>query len=711
MKLNKKLSIFLVFSLFMGLFASLSGVSAYSEETTNVGFEGLDNNQQTFVKVGTHNIYVFDNTLIDYNDDAELIATLTLPYPSNSSTTHTSKTVYNESYRTSVIYFNITHILVLRQVQICNKPSSTGYTYGVWETAFVNINTLGYTVITSHFKVLDSASYAYNYWQPEIGTQVIIKNINETGTFYYAWTSFKIRYSSSTYFYYSCINYIGKNLISGWTNGGTWLFQQSTESNYLKSNNLAIDSSGIVPSNYAFVLTSNSFVSGNRANIYMLQFSAPFTVSFIGVTSLDNTYTGNYDYHRPNIVQLIGVGAYNGLISVNIAYGLANPSSGLGFTTILFNSSYVTNSYLLIGGMSTGSDIIRPFTVAYNTGFGNSSARYTVAWFDDIFPTWALSGWSATLTGIENNAPVWETYEFGFLYTPQEPQSYPYYLTSTDWSGLLPIGSNVGVFIDDTNNLIKANYCFAVNAVLTFYGYLNGDIFINAGIAQAPIEITLKQGTTYTFTGKIFIDSIMSGNGTYSIMSTEFISNSAVFTSYDLVNKQDNAFTGGIFSFTIAPVTSTVTVYRVISVNFTLSDSTQSTNYIYNFGFYASGGSGNNNGGGGIPYPSITPLIGGGDLNGVSGIDISGGITIGDFSITYNFIVVLLIYGIICSLLTLKFAFTGLIAGFNISTIICLIIGILGYLTYPAIGLMALADIALILTGSGLLNKTKNTVE
>jgi hypothetical protein len=75
---------------------------------------------------------------------------------------------------------------------------------------------------------------------------------------------------------------------------------------------------------------------------------------------------------------------------------------------------------------------------------------------------------------------------------------------------------------------------------------------------------------------------------------------------------------------------------------------------------------------------------------------------------TWQNIVVLIIYIAITAICTYLFAFTGLIAGLDISTVICFITGLLGNLMYPVLGLVIIVNIALIILGSGLLNRRKN---
>ena len=115
-----------------------------------------------------------------------------------------------------------------------------------------------------------------------------------------------------------------------------------------------------------------------------------------------------------------------------------------------------------------------------------------------------------------------------------------------------------------------------------------------------------------------------------------------------------------------------------------------------------SGGSNGNNGGGswngsngGSPVPTAINYNGSGGVNTVVPIltSIFGNVVID---------IIFVIYGVICSLLTWKFAMTGLIAGIGISTFLCTMAGIL---PIWAVGLCVILDITLIVLGSGLLNK------
>jgi hypothetical protein len=229
-----------------------------------------------------------------------------------------------------------------------------------------------------------------------------------------------------------------------------------------------------------------------------------------------------------------------------------------------------------------------------------------------------------------------------------------------------------------------------------FLGLLSGDIFNNQHLAYSPIEITLKQGTSYTYTGFIYRNYILSGNGNFTVLTTDLSTSTDIFNTYIFTNKFNGSIVNGEFSFNLQPITSLRTVYKFIQVNFTLSDGIYES-YYYNLGYYALGGGDEN---GLIPYPTDS------GSGGVGGATDTIGFMV-DFLSNWRYIAILIIYGVCCGLLTWKLAFTGLIAGLDIATVVCFVTGLLGGLMYPVLGLVIVANIALIITGSGLLNRTK----
>ena len=234
-----------------------------------------------------------------------------------------------------------------------------------------------------------------------------------------------------------------------------------------------------------------------------------------------------------------------------------------------------------------------------------------------------------------------------------------------------------------------------------YNGILNGGIFVNANLAVAPTEITLQQNTPYTYTAMIYNSQQLSSNGSYSIGLSVLSTNPNIFSNYGNISQQTYNYTFGTFSFIIPQISNINTVYDVLKVNITsiLNGKTITYQAVYNLGFYQIGGSGDT----GVPYP--TPNNGGGDNNG--GGSGTGAIIPILSSIFGNVVtdIVFVIFGIVCGLLTWKFALTGLVAGIGISTFLCAMAGLL---PIWAVGLCIVLDVTIIILGSGLLNKTGN---
>jgi hypothetical protein len=696
----KVFSLLFILSVVLSLFFILP-VDAYSSETTDIESYGLDNNQQTYVKIGIYNIYAFDNKLVFYDDNAVLKKTYDIP--ALTYETNASKTV--------IYYLNSSCIILAHISGSANNDAQHNfffnYAYGV-----LNVDTLSYTSIST-------GSATTGYWSSTIygvsglygSSLALIKNTNSSGSFYYVIASITGTYLSNQYgiqtFDYTQFAYLGKMFIQSWT--ASFSVKKAEFDDIFHASNIVIDASYNVPVNSAFIVTSNNFQDSSRATVFSLSFTAPETYNYIGVTGVDNSWTSFLTTNSAlssGMVYLFGVGFYNSKIYINSAFS-SSTGTGITFSTLYFNTSYV-DSVQVDTGLLSASLIVRPFTgVTPLTSIGgNISGLYTVGYFSLIFGStgtytggYALTGLSFDLTDLETGTPSWSLHELGFLFTPQQTQVNPY--DTWQIGGFQQIGSDIGCFVDMVRyNACKANIMYNLAPEFEFNGMLTGDIFNNAVIAQAPTQITLKQGTSYVYTGNIYISNILSGDGNFSVLTSALSTSSTVFNTYQLTNKVDGTVTNGVFSFNLQPVTALNTVYRVIKVNFTLSNGI-GENYIYNLGFYGLGDSGD---GGLVPYPTNSGsggVGGGGDsINFITG-----------FLTNWQYMAILITYGVCCGLLTWKFAFTGLIAGLDIATIITFVTGLLGGLMYPVLGLVIVANIALIITGSGLLNKRSNGTE
>jgi hypothetical protein len=235
---------------------------------------------------------------------------------------------------------------------------------------------------------------------------------------------------------------------------------------------------------------------------------------------------------------------------------------------------------------------------------------------------------------------------------------------------------------------------------IVFRGSITGDIFNDAVIATAPLQIALKQGITYTFTGKVYLNDVLEGTGNYSLGLSTVSSSSTIF-NYMPTSYTTYAFNNGTFTFQIYPKYGLNALYQLFLINITVQDSlnvTYITSNLYDLGFY---GLGDESDTGQIPYPE--PTDNGGYNNSPTSTVIDTLISI--FGNVENDMV-FIIFGVICGLATWKFAMTGLIAGIGISTLFCILAGLL---PIWGIGLCVVLDITLIILGSGLLNKKQES--
>jgi hypothetical protein len=749
----KVFSLLFILSVVLSLFLVILPVGAYSTESTGLASYSFDNSQQTYAYVGGFNIFAFDNKLVFYDNNAVLIKEYNLPsligalYSVNCS-------------RTVIMSIGDNINLLIANIQPCYSYGTVYTTPRIeWSYGLLNVNTLSFTSVSTSELNLGQTNNYVNYFS--IGTGLILlKNINSTGSFFYYEFSYtgNLTYNGAGVPNAQISGYqfgsIGKLIGSTWTNV-YYVKQSSTASTILYNNAIVVSSNEGMPADTAFIICSNNYQSSARANIYKVDFIAG-TVGYIGVTSLDNTYVGSYvnNGYYSGFVYLLGVGTYENKVCVNFA-GNTYTGDLLIVGTLIFNTTYVSQSVSTLG-VNSPSFVNRIFSAGMPNGgsSGNISGIYTVAYFDDIlthttdgyvwkdaggrwildqygyyyatetghiyydlfgykwvnasgsFPltniyvssgiitSYPLTGWALTLSGIETATPIWATYQFPFLFTPQLPQSFPF-STSWSWAGFQPLGASIGLFVDSVRyNKCSANVMYAISSPVVLISKFYGDIFNGATIAFAPTEVKLLQGVTYTYTGNIYINTFLTGNGNYSVGITSLSTDSTTAFNSIPTSYISGTITNGVFSFTISPRVASSTVYQKLNINFTLTDGTiYSANY--NFGFYQLGSTT-------YPLPSYDGGIGGGG-NSVSFIT--------GFLTNWQYMAILITYGVCCGLLTWKFAFTGLIAGLDIATVITFATGLLGGLMYPVLGLVIVANVALIITGSGLLNKRSNGTE
>lgn len=182
-------------------------------------------------------------------------------------------------------------------------------------------------------------------------------------------------------------------------------------------------------------------------------------------------------------------------------------------------------------------------------------------------------------------------------------------------------------------------------------------------------------------------DSPLGITGRYTVLTTPNSMDNSVAWTGSYTNISTGVVKNGEFSFTVFIPQTYFDVHKGIKIIFESQIDPTVLYQIYSFEFKKESVTPTDNGGldgGGIDtvIPILTSIFGN------IGIDI-----------------VFIVFGVICGLLTWKFALTGLIAGIGISTFLCTLAGLL---SIWAVGLCIVLDITLIVLGSGLLNKHGN---
>ena len=725
-------------------------VKAYSAETTGLSTYGFDNSQQTYCYVNGFNIFAFDNKLVFYDNNSVLIKTYDIPafglisgyfHDNNLTVTRIISIGDNTNILIAVItvgegggsgdytviqwHYGLLNVNTLGYTSISDTYVTYSDTGSYENYGFGSVGLSSVLIKNSN----STGSFFYIWYSYDYKVSGNYPHENKGNVF----------------------AYLGKINTSFVWSSGYAVKLSSTTNIWIYSNALFLGYDYGVPVNTAYVVCSNNFQGGLRAYIYAFDFSsATITLTYVGLTTLDYTYCGSYvdgSALYSGFVYLLGCGIYDNTICVNVAFNTAL-GQDMSVGTIMFNSSYIGQSIVNMG-LSSNSYVIRPFTVGLPNNQGNISGVYSIGYFDDIFGhtanglmwvdangryivdfngyyyatetghiswdilghywtnatgtftlhyitvndvytgSWDLTGWSLTCIGLSEGAPnpVWTTYQFGFQFTPQQPQSFPY-TTSWDWGGFQPLNCGIGLFVDMVRYLkCEANTMYNINTGFIFNGVLNGGIFNNVVIATSPTQITLQIGVDYTYTGNTYINTILTGNGNFTIYVSALSTSPNIFTSPSLTQAVTGNIVNGQFQFTLSGVTATNTVYRVIEVDY------NSSNYIgfvtYNLGFYGYGSSPyptqpNNGGGGGI-------INGGGVVNPFQGFGVGNS----EFAVI---IYIICIIGVIAGFFYLynsniPFAI-GL--GLIIATVICDVLNILGVYTLPINALIIICGVLIL---------------
>lgn len=725
MNKNKIYSLIFIVALIVSLSSILvqtPNVKAMSVSTTGISAYGVDNNQETFAVCGGLNIYAMDNKLVMYDDNAVLQKTFNLPSfacsPIGSGSENASRTTIKALDSNELLIATI----------YCYNNQAGLYMYLGIQAEILSISTLSYYTIADTFIDGSLAGNSYNYAFC-LGTgNVILTNINATGSFYYVVGSGEqLGTGTNTYMIQSGICYLGKYTGNGqWTAGFSVLHSihssNPSSSVYVDPNTLAIDSdtfSTLQGQNVAYYVTSNNFMDASRAQIFAIYFNSSLgsiIPNYLGITSTDYTYcsfaTVN-NANSPTFTYLLGISAYNSKIEINFVTNteVISTVDGLQFETIEFNSTYINCNYIVQYGLQgvRSNSIVRAYSgVVPQNSVGNESGYYAISYFSNVFHTqigiyadgYTLTGLTAQLTGLETDNPVWTLGNLFYLWTPQQPIKFPF--DTFQYGGFQEINSGIGSFIDyKLMPQIQAETMINNAPTFSFAGLITGGIYSNSQvpyISSRPVE--LQQNLQYVFTGKIYQSQIQSGDGNVSIGLTSLSSDMQTGLTPNPTSYVTTSFSGGQFSFVIAPSPVSqyyLPIWRKMVVNFTL-DTGESYLATYALVFTGNGHSYNDGTGNSTPTPTPNGNNGGGGISTVLPI-IPNGYTTYIAILVYMVCIVGLIYGFyMLHNSNIPFAVA---LGLIVATIVCNFLNVLGFYTYPIDALVIVAVIGILFIGRG----------
>jgi hypothetical protein len=324
--------------------------------------------------------------------------------------------------------------------------------------------------------------------------------------------------------------------------------------------------------------------------------------------------------------------------AVNQTAGYTTATIGCRMEALTANSlSGVPNGVVLATAINTNAINQRSSTGAF------SSSAYAIYTFNFNYPMAANQYYDFIIYVISINVPQ-DSNHFIAVLTDSGDTSQGLLYHSSQWYG---------------PTVTPCFYAYGNNGI-GFNGYISGGLFappgeVGAYIAPlAPTQTTLEQGVTYTYTGNIYLNSALQGDGNYTVEVSALSTSTGIFSAYSYVSSISGNVSGGVFTFSIDPVTALATEYQVMTVSFLLTDGHAGT-YTYDLGYYAPGSS---------VYPTSGPTTTPTDL-GASG-------AVGDLITMF---LPLFILGIVPLIGAVYAGFAGMLIGWNAAGVIDTVTG------------------------------------
>jgi hypothetical protein len=714
--LNKKILTIIIISLFIiSVFNLNSTVKADQISTTvTADIDNFNTNVGTTAYLNGYDAFITNNQVLFYSGNGSVLKYIWSP---NISTYLSSSS--NTTQITKIMAFNATAILIVT-VGI-NFPSSSNnfgvyswlldtqqFTNKTWVSTTVLSNSLGSSrngIINedlilffnggNYFIYISmSGDNAYGY---QSNWQYGLFKITNSGLIQLLIQQNKP--SDVTDINYD--NYNGTNC-QGILKGASFWFTSATELNTV----YIIGSQG---SQYF------SSTNGGSYRILKINVITPIVI-FIGdynyQYSSKSVYFVDFAYHT------VGISNYYDVVFIHPAL---TPTYQWNMEYLRFNDTNFVNDWqLTYTDTNMFGNIGRIWSVLVPNGMWGNSLIGTLLYNGNTFQITPLYvGQLAQIFGInvyvnqtDTNTPIYYTAPSG-AYLFRYGADNCYFTLSNNVGGYLsPYGYGTQFQLDFQNSKVVGDHQIALtpSTCLTIQWNIQ-PVSSNNPTVLLPTTYAsygLSQNTSYIINAKMLVGGIIQLNGTYSVWSNGESTISTFgrdYNIYKVINGQIDTADGHMYIS--IPFTNTMIdtpTYESYLVNVTINGFTYSFTFAFSWWFTdnqgiplpvnyignVSGDNGNNNtgnsGGNGGGTNSIIPIL----------TSIFGNIKTD---------IIFIIFGIICGLLTWKFALTGLIAGLTISAFLCTMAGLL---PIWAVGLVIVLDITLIVLGSGLLNKKEN---
>jgi hypothetical protein len=571
--------------------------NAVSAQTNGLGLNGFDTNSGTYAKVGTLNIYAFDNKLVFYTDSAVLSKTWDIPntvtktYVSGQAWANSSA-VQQTYLNTKIAAFNSTHLLVAQTFFASfYYGANHWYEITVCQWFFLNVNSLSYT-----------SDYVYGYYAYDATIQPQAADLALFVTSTQALIAFGEKVSTgnaNTYFVIQVFpswSYLSTNNADSGTNK---LYHAAASSAGApaytgnEGNNRALFGETISfqdSTNTTGYFISRNSPTGTQFCIYAVTLSNGHT-AYLGSSPQTDQYGTAFTYFGGFIEQTLS--GTNSFIDVLISFGYTYGSFQVMTAQLIrFNATSITVPASLSSTLST-TGLLRVMGVTSTslTAFDAlTDGTYISIYFNNVYAEYyypyIISDLNTDFPQINGGGSIL-SFQGNIFHIAGSP---------VQVGGLIDAFATIGVTVDYTNLKCVAYSVTPLVSTLTYtYSWSPAPSYETQTLVQ------LLGSTTYVYTGHIDVNGV-NGQGTATLLNL----NSSTITVIKSLDSNGN------FTFTFATPAVSIDSFFLISIAltnfngnyaFTLETlilaGSSVTATPYPFPTY-NGGSGGTGGGGGV---------------------------------------------------------------------------------------------------------------